>query len=88
VDTSIFKSRKFWIMVVDVVVSIVTYFVGKYAAPAIADDIFKMIVTLQPVILLVIGSITAQNLAGIKATASLKEAKLYTATETPEQAQG
>jgi hypothetical protein len=72
--SSIFKSRKFWIMVCDTVVSLVTYFVGRYLNPASVKDILFLIGALQPVILLVIASIAVQNVEGIKAQADQKVA--------------
>lgn len=66
-DITIWKSRKFWLAVSDVVVSLATYFIGKYLNPESAQDILIVIGTLQPVWLLVIGSITVQNIEGIKA---------------------
>jgi hypothetical protein len=66
-DITIWRSRKFWLAVSDVVVSLVTYFVGKYLNPDSAKDILFLIGALQPVMLLVIGSITIQNVEGIKA---------------------
>jgi hypothetical protein len=75
--SSIFKSRKFWIMVCDTVVSLVTYFVGRYLNPASVKDILFLIGALQPVILLVIASITVQNVAGIKAQADIETSLIY-----------
>jgi len=76
---SLLKSRKFWIMLVDVVVSISTYFVGKYLSPETVKDILFLIGALQPVVLLVISFIGVQNVTAMKAEASLKEAKVYSA---------
>jgi hypothetical protein len=76
-DTSIWKSRKFWIMCIDVIVSVVAYFTGKYMDPEATKDVLFMIGALQPVILLVVGSITVQNVAGIKAQADNVDAALY-----------
>jgi hypothetical protein len=59
-------SRKFWIMVVDVVVSIVSFFVTKYAAPDMAKDVLFLIATVQPVVIAVIVAITVQNVEGIR----------------------
>lgn len=59
----ILKSRKFWIMVVDIVVSIATYFLTKYAAPALAGDILFLIAALQPAVLFVIGGIALEDAA-------------------------
>jgi len=59
---SIFKSRKFWIMTCDVIVSLATYFITKYASPDAAKDALTLIGALQPIVLLVVGSMTVQNL--------------------------
>ena len=48
------RSRKFLTMVLDVVVSFVVYFVTKYLAPAVADDVLFVVGGLQPVVLAVI----------------------------------
>ena len=64
---TIWKSRKLWISIVDVVVSLAVYFIGKYSNPESAKDILFLIATVQPVILAVIVSITVQNVAGINA---------------------
>ena len=63
---SIFKSRKFWLMLVDVIVSLITYFITKYAAPEMTKDVLMVIGLLQPVIIFVITSITVQNVAAMK----------------------
>lgn len=63
----IFKSRKFWTAIVDLVVSLVLYFAAKYADPGLAEDIKFLIVTIQPVFLLVIGGIAYEDAAAKKA---------------------
>lgn len=75
------QSRKFWIMLIDVIVSLVAYFTGKYTSPETSKDILFLIGSLQPIILLVVGSITAQNIEGIKAAADVEQAKAYAAVE-------
>ena len=60
-------------MVVDIVVSTATYFVSKYLPPETGKDVLFLIGSWQPVVLLVIGSITAQNVAAIKAQAAPAE---------------
>lgn len=67
---TIWRSRKFWLMIADTGVSLITYFVGKYLSPDAAKDILFLIGALQPVWLMVIGFIGLQNVAGIKASAS------------------
>ena len=76
-EHNIWQSRKFWITVVDVVVSLTAYFVGKYLSPEASKDIMTLVLSLQPVVLLLIGSYAVQNIAGIKANASVDEAIVY-----------
>lgn len=64
---SIFKSRKFWTAMVDLLVSLTLYFVGKYAAPSIAEDVKFLILAFQPVFGLVIAGIAYEDAAAKKA---------------------
>ena len=64
---SIFKSRKFWTAIIDIVASLTLYFVGKYAAPEIAEDVKFLIVAFQPVFVLVIAGIAFEDAAAKKA---------------------
>lgn len=82
-EPSIFSSRKFYIMVVDVVVSLVTYFTGKYLNPESAKDILFLIGALQPIVLLVVGSIALQNVTAIKAEGNVQEALAYKVIKLP-----
>ena len=59
----IWKSRKFWIMVFDIVVSTATYFLTAYAAPDVAKNILWVIATWQPITIAVIVSIAAEDVA-------------------------
>jgi len=59
----ILKSRKFWLMMVDVVVSLVTYFVGKYVAPGASADILWVVGLMQPVIISLIVGIAVEDAA-------------------------
>ena len=54
-------SRKFWVMVFDVLVSSLVYFITKYASPETAKDVLFLIGAWQPVILMVIGSIAYED---------------------------
>jgi hypothetical protein len=81
--STIWNSRKFWLMVADVTVSLATYFIGKYMNPAAAQDLLFLIGAIQPVVISVIVSITVQNLEGIKAEGAVRQALVYTETETP-----
>jgi hypothetical protein len=60
---NIFKSRKFWIMVADVILSTVIYFVGKYAIPSIADDVKWVVLAWQPAVYAVINGIATEDAA-------------------------
>jgi hypothetical protein len=75
--SALLHSRKFWIMITDVVVSLVTYFAGKYINPEAAKDILFLIGALQPAVLLVIGSIAVQNVAGIRAQSAIDQVMAY-----------
>jgi putative effector of murein hydrolase len=77
------QSRKFWLMIFDVVISLATYFIGKYLDPESVKDILFVIGSLQPVVLAVIASITVQNVAGIKAEAYKAEAASWAAADKP-----
>ncbi len=81
--SSLLQSRKFWIMTVDVVVSIVTYFVTKYFSPDAGKDVLFLIGALQPIVLLVVNSITQQNMEYIKAASQAADTKAYLAKTTP-----
>ena len=55
------RSRKFLLLLLDVGVSFVVYFVTKYAAPALADDILFVIAGIQPVFVVIIGAIAYED---------------------------
>ena len=55
------NSRKFWVAMFDLVVSLVLYFGGKYADPSVAEDMIFLIGAIQPVFLLVIGGIAYED---------------------------
>jgi hypothetical protein len=57
------RSRKFLLLVLDVVISTITYFVTRYAFPALAEDIIKMIALWQPVFVALIGSVAYEDAA-------------------------
>ena len=79
--SSLLQSRKFWLMVVNVVVSLITYFVTKYVNPEAAKDVLFLIGALQPVVIAVIASITVQNIEHIKADERLKSEKFWAAED-------
>ena len=63
---SIWKSRKFWIMVADFVVSGVLYFGAKYIAPAAFEDVQWLILSLQAPVAFLIGAIAYEDAAFMK----------------------
>lgn len=65
--SGLLKSRKFWLLVGDVVISLILYFTGKYLAPAIADDVKVTIGILQPVFVAVIVGIFVEDAAAKRA---------------------
>ena len=58
---SLLKSRKFLLAILDVVVSMATYFITKYAAPALADDVLFVLGGLQPVFVTIIAAIAYED---------------------------
>ena len=62
----LFKSRKFWLLILDTVVSLITYFVSKYMGAQGADVLF-VIGVLQPVFIAVIVSIGVEDAAAKRA---------------------
>jgi drug/metabolite transporter (DMT)-like permease len=65
-------SRKFWLMMLDLVVSLVVYFVTKYAAPEMTTDVLFVIGALQPVFVMLIGAIAYEDGENAKAAAKLQ----------------
>jgi len=74
--TEIWKSRRFWTLTLDVVVSLVFYFVGKYGGMA-ADDVKFLVTTMQPMFAVLIAAYTVDD---INAT-SLAKAQLTLAAK-------
>ena len=58
-----YKSRKFLTAMLDVVVSVALFFVGKYVLPMYAEDIIFLIGILQPVFVAVIAGIAWEDAA-------------------------
>ena len=59
----ILKSRKFWLMLVDIVISTAAYFIAKYVAPETGNDIMWLIGAWQPVVITLIYSIAKEDAA-------------------------
>jgi hypothetical protein len=60
---SLLKSRKFWLMIADLVFSISVYFVAKYVNPLAAEDVLWLIGLLQPVVISLITGIAIEDAA-------------------------
>jgi len=70
------KSRKFWIMIVDVIISTATYFVAHYVSPEVGENIIWLIGAWQPVIYAVIAGIATEDAADAVAKATVDVAKV------------
>lgn len=75
--SSLLRSRKFWLMILDVVISTATFFVSKYISPDLAENILWIIGAWQPVIVAVIIGIAVED-------AAEKNAAVYLEGETGE----
>lgn len=71
-------SRKFWLLILDVVVSTATYFIAKYSSPEAAKDVLFVIGIWQPAFVMVIGAIAYEDKAAMQAGTALAEAEEYT----------
>ena len=63
--SNIFKSRKFWLMILDAVISTATYLVTAFADPAIAEKVIWIILAWQPVVVAVIIGIAMEDVAAL-----------------------
>lgn len=63
---ALLRSRKFWLMILDLVVSLTTYFVAKYVAPEASKDVLMVIGALQPVFVVIIGAIAYEDAARMR----------------------
>lgn len=66
---SLILSRKFWLLVMDTVISLVLFFGAKYLTPSAFDDVKVVIVALQPVFVAIIAAIAHEDAATTKANA-------------------
>ena len=64
---ALFQSRKFWLLILDLVISLVLYFGGKYLDPALFDDVKFLIGALQPVFAFIIAAIALEDAAAKRA---------------------
>ena len=67
---ALLKSRKFLVLLLDTVMSLVLYFSAKYLAAGAVEDIKTVILALQPVVLVLIGAIAYEDGQAMKAEAT------------------
>jgi len=63
---SLFESRKFWLMILDTVVSITLWYVNRNSPQAL-EDVKFLIGAIQPVFITLIGSIAHEDAAAMAA---------------------
>ena len=68
---NLFADKKFWIALVDALIFLALYFVGKYAPIAI-DDLKTVFATIQPLILLVISNMFVADVQTLNADKLVK----------------
>jgi hypothetical protein len=57
---SLLHSRKFWLLILDTSISLILYFIGRYN-PGMMEDVKMLIVTFQPVFVVLIGAIAYED---------------------------
>ena len=62
----LFQSRKFWLLILDTIVSMTVYFGGKYLQAG-SEDIVFMVAALQPVFAVAINAIAKEDVARLEA---------------------
>lgn len=70
---SLILSRKFWLLVLDTIISLVLFFGAKYLTPAAFEDVKVVIVALQPVFAVIIASIAYEDGKNAIAGAMMRE---------------
>ena len=73
--SSLLKSRKFLIMLADVIISSITYFVGRFVSPELGNDIVWLVACWQPVVYAVIAGIATEDAANVTAKSVITAAK-------------
>ena len=57
----LWKSRKFWLLILDIVLSSAAFFSARYLDPNAQEIVKFAVVTLQPVFIMLIGAYAYQN---------------------------
>jgi uncharacterized membrane protein HdeD (DUF308 family) len=63
--SGLIHSRKFWLLILDTIISLVLYFVSKYI-PGAAEDVKFAILALQPVFVTIILAVAWEDTALVK----------------------
>lgn len=78
---NLIKSRRFWTAVIDMVVSIALFAVGKYS-PSDLDMTKFLIAAIQPVVLVIIAAYTVEDVHNIIAAKEMDIARTLHGTDT------
>lgn len=60
---NLWKSRKFLLLMLDTIISLTLYFIGKYAGPGVSEDVNMVIGLIQPVFVAIIIGIAVEDAA-------------------------
>lgn len=80
--SGLIHSRKFWLLILDVIVSTLTLVLTAFLLPEQADFPLKLIAIYQPAFLIIITMITVEDVQNSKAATSVAETKAYSAVPT------
>lgn len=86
--TGLLHSRKFWLLILDVVVSTLTLVLTTFLVPEQADFPLKLIAIYQPAFVTIITMIAVEDVQNSKATVSAAETKAYSVPSTLVDSQG
>jgi len=65
--SGLLRSRKFLLLCLDTIISLILFFVGKYATPNLAEDVNFIIAAYQPVFVAIIVAISVEDAAAKRA---------------------
>lgn len=68
---SLLISRKFWLLILDTVISLVLFFGAKYLSPSALEDVKVLVIALQPVFVTIIAAIAHEDAANAKASTGI-----------------
>ena len=71
------QSRRFWLAVMDAVISIALYFAAKSGMAAV-EDVRFLIVTMQPVVVILIVAFTYEDVQARRSSAEIEKTRLLT----------